>query len=199
MQLLAAVAEANDVGVVWYSGLGIANLVGAGPTVAASRLAWPTCHAVPCRAVLVGAHPIDDVVGRRPDDAPPAHEGLEGVPPLDRALRRLDARRRHGVRGSRERRPIPPAARPRQTGRPANRSSGRLVSRGATHPGGRGREAARLSRVLFPDGEPLFAESLQERYDRMDLRHAVGVLLGNRDLARHLATEAELTTETQSK
>ena len=28
MQLLAAVAEANDVRVVWYSGLGIANLVG---------------------------------------------------------------------------------------------------------------------------------------------------------------------------
>jgi hypothetical protein len=33
-------------------------------------------------------------------------------------------------------------------------------------------------------------DSLQERYDRMDLRHAIGVLMGNRDLARRLAAEA---------
>jgi hypothetical protein len=52
------------------------------------------------------------------------------------------------------------------------------------------REGARLSRVLFPDGEPTLADSLQERYDRMDLRHAIGVLMGNRDLTRRLAAEA---------
>jgi hypothetical protein len=46
-----------------------------------------------------------------------------------------------------------------------------------------------LSRVLFPDGEPALADSLQERYDRMDLRHAIGVLMGNRDLTRRLAAE----------
>jgi hypothetical protein len=38
MQLLAAVAEANDVRVVWYSSLGIANLVGVRSDVAAVEL-----------------------------------------------------------------------------------------------------------------------------------------------------------------
>ena len=38
MQLLAAVAEANDVRLVWYSGLGIANLVGVRADVAAVEL-----------------------------------------------------------------------------------------------------------------------------------------------------------------
>ena len=38
MQLLAAVAEANDVRLVWYSGLGIANLVGARADVAVVEL-----------------------------------------------------------------------------------------------------------------------------------------------------------------
>jgi hypothetical protein len=38
MQLLAAVAEANDVRVVWYANLGIANLVGARADVAAVEL-----------------------------------------------------------------------------------------------------------------------------------------------------------------
>jgi hypothetical protein len=51
------------------------------------------------------------------------------------------------------------------------------------------REGARLSHVLFPDGEPPLADSLQERYDRMDLRFAIGVLMGHRDLFRRLAAE----------
>jgi hypothetical protein len=38
MQLLAAVAEANDVRLVWYSGLGIANLVGVRADVAVVEL-----------------------------------------------------------------------------------------------------------------------------------------------------------------
>ena len=52
------------------------------------------------------------------------------------------------------------------------------------------RDGARLRRVLFPDGEPPLADSLQEHYDRMDLRFAIGVLMGNRDLVRRLAAEA---------
>ena len=44
--------------------------------------------------------------------------------------------------------------------------------------------------MLFPDGEPPLADTLQEHYDRMDLRFAIGVLMGNRDLARRLAAEA---------
>ena len=47
-----------------------------------------------------------------------------------------------------------------------------------------------MSRVLFPEGEPTLADSLQERYDRMDLRFAIAVLMGNRDLSRRLAAEA---------
>ena len=42
-------------------------------------------------------------------------------------------------------------------------------------------ERPRLSRVLFPTAN-LLADALQERYDRMDLRFAIGVLMGNRDL-----------------
>jgi len=52
------------------------------------------------------------------------------------------------------------------------------------------REAARLGRVLFPDGEPPLADTLQERYDHMDLPWAIAVLMGNRDLVRRLAAEA---------
>ncbi|MFP5370573.1 MAG: hypothetical protein ACLGI3_07465 [Actinomycetes bacterium] len=47
-------------------------------------------------------------------------------------------------------------------------------------------------RILFPEGEPSLPDGLQERYDRMDLRFAVGVLMGNRDLVRRLAAEAEV-------
>ena len=47
-----------------------------------------------------------------------------------------------------------------------------------------------MSHVLFPDGEPALDDSQQARYDRMDLRFAIGALMGNRDLARHLAAEA---------
>jgi hypothetical protein len=44
--------------------------------------------------------------------------------------------------------------------------------------------------VLFPDGEPELPDVMQQRYDRMDLRYAIDVLMGNRELARRLATEA---------
>jgi hypothetical protein len=57
-------------------------------------------------------------------------------------------------------------------------------------PAGPVREAARLRHVLFPDGEPTLADSLQERDDRMDLRFAIGVLMRSRYLARRLTAEA---------
>ena len=47
-----------------------------------------------------------------------------------------------------------------------------------------------MSRVLFPDGETALDDSREQRYDRMDLSFAIGVLMGNRDLARRLAAEA---------
>ena len=53
MQLLAAVAEANDVRVVWYSNLGIANLVGVRADVAAVELLFTSLllqvGPAPCR------------------------------------------------------------------------------------------------------------------------------------------------------
>ena len=81
----------------------------------------------------------------------------------------------------------------RRAGRPAPGTTGARAdtAAAAVPPAQRaGGTAARLSRVLFPDGEPTLAESLQEGYDRLDLRFALGVLLDNRDLARRLAAEA---------
>lgn len=47
-----------------------------------------------------------------------------------------------------------------------------------------------MSRILFPDGAPALPATIQDFYDRLDLRYAIGVLTGNRDLARRLAAEA---------
>jgi hypothetical protein len=44
----------------------------------------------------------------------------------------------------------------------------------------------------LPHGEPKLSDTLQERSDRMDLRDAIDVLLGNRDAVRRLAAEARL-------
>lgn len=70
---------------------------------------------------------------------------------------------------------------------PTSGPSGRLTGLG---PATAARESARLSRRLFPDGEPPLPDSLYERYDRMNLRYAVGVLMDHRDLTRRLAAEA---------
>jgi hypothetical protein len=52
-----------------------------------------------------------------------------------------------------------------------------------------------MDRVLFPDGPPGdLPDTLQERYDRMNLRYAVGVLMTNRDLVRRLAAAAAGTS-----
>lgn len=110
---------------------------------------------------FVGVHPIDTVVGRRP----------AGASPISRADTRQVAGR----------------VLRRRVGRPPNRRSGSRTLRWKSPST---REAARLGRVLFPDGEPELLDSLHERYDRMDLRYAVGVLMDNRDLARRLAAEA---------
>ncbi len=110
----------------------------------------------------------------------------EAAPPPGRPLRRRRARRpprRSGAAtGAPPDRPRPPAGpAPGQPALRSPRASGSLA--GST-------ESARLSRVLFPDGEPTLADSLQEHYDRLDLRFAIGVLMGNRDLVRRLAAEA---------
>ncbi len=156
---------------------------------------------------FAGVHPIDTVVGRRPTPQPtttaaprPAPDAARTPPPP--------------APGRRVARRVRPA--PRPAPRPASRPSPRRAAdrlrpphgRPPSFPGrpaetdGRGPAADRaaapdttahsapLGRLLFPDGEPVLPDSLQERYDRMDLRHAIGVLMGNRDLARRLAAEA---------
>lgn len=128
-------------------------------------------------AAFAGVHPIDDVAGRRPGQRPPAVPG-----------RRLRPARRTGAAGHS---PSQPTNRPPT--RPSNRRRGPSGQRhrlGSPVPAPVARGAARISGVLFPDGEPPLAGALQEHYDRMDLHFAVSVLMGNRDLTRRLAAEA---------
>ena len=150
---------------------------------------------------FLGVHPIDTSIGARPTDAPPrdqhADPDADAVPPPGRPLRRRPRRprprrpaRRPGEQRHINRSPAAPAGSASRAGRPANRRPARLAAPGAASPAGPERNSARLSRVLFPDGEPTLADTLQEHYDRMNLRHAIGVLMGNRDLARRLAAEA---------
>jgi hypothetical protein len=57
MQLLAAVAEANDVRVVWYSNLGIANLVGGRADLAAVELLFTSLLLQVARALSAAERP----------------------------------------------------------------------------------------------------------------------------------------------
>ena len=122
----------------------------------------------------------DGLAGLPSDPAtPPAYVG---VPPFDQ----LSGRRAGDA---------PAASRPT----PARSAAERVPDR--SRPAGRRdsvRPAAqrrRIDRVLFPDGPPGdLPDTLQERYDRMNLRYAVGVLMTNRDLVRRLAAEAAGTS-----
>jgi hypothetical protein len=58
MQLLAAVAEANDVQTVWYQGLGIANLVGVRADVAAVELLFTSLLLQAAQAMTVAERPL---------------------------------------------------------------------------------------------------------------------------------------------
>jgi Protein of unknown function (DUF2786) len=58
MQLLAAVAEANDVRLVWYSGLGIANLVGVRADVAAVELLFTSLLLQVAQAMSAAERPV---------------------------------------------------------------------------------------------------------------------------------------------
>jgi hypothetical protein len=59
MQLLAAVAEANDVRVVWYSSLGIANLVGGHADLAAVELLFTSLLLQVARALSAAERPSE--------------------------------------------------------------------------------------------------------------------------------------------
>ncbi|UOY00660.1 HNH endonuclease signature motif containing protein [Blastococcus sp. PRF04-17] len=132
-------------------------------------------------ATFVGVPPLDTVVGRRPEEALPAAPAPRTGPPRTgpprpgRRPTRPTRPRRRGTRGA---------------VRPASRSTGRRTDRRTDRRVDLRREAAQMSRVLFPDGEPALAGHIQERSERLDLHWAIGVLIGNRDLARKLAAEA---------
>jgi hypothetical protein len=154
---------------------------------------------------FIGVSPIDTITGRRPSDAPaggPPPESSIGPAsaPGSRIVRRR--RRRTPQRSPRPRaadrntaagfghagRPAVPQRDRRSPGARATPSLGpvRAVREATAEPA---RGATGMRGLLFPDGEPALAESLQERYDPLDLRYAIGVLMGNRDLARRLAAE----------
>jgi hypothetical protein len=130
------------------------------------------CVDAPCTAkgtaAFAGVNPIDEVAGRRPTDAP----SLAG-----------DAEAPHG-------RPLPRRPATQRRPRAMRRDPRGPAGRRKTAPAGPIGDPARVSRVLFPDGEPTLPDTLQEHYDRMDLRFAIGVLMGNRDVIRRLAAEA---------
>jgi len=50
--------------------------------------------------------------------------------------------------------------------------------------------AAELTALLFPDGPPALVEAMAANGERADIRWAVGVLMGNRDLLRRLEAES---------
>ncbi len=128
MQLLAAVAEANDVRVVWYSSLGIANLVGGRADLAAVELLFTS--------LLLQV--AQRAVGRRTAVGAPV--GVPVVPPVLPARLRAPDRRaaagrqaeRHGRGSGRaRRRPAPGPAQPPGGGRGAGR---RALPTRARHP-----------------------------------------------------------------
>ncbi|SNS98960.1 protein of unknown function [Geodermatophilus pulveris] len=127
-----------------------------------------------------GVHPIDTAVGRRP------------APPADVTTTTEQTAHRHRGRVPSRRRGRRPGARP--AGRPAPGAARRL-RRAPGHTSVRERAdveraGAVLSRTLFPAGEPVLPDAMPVNGERMDLRHAVGVLMGHRAFLRRLATEA---------
>jgi hypothetical protein len=137
---------------------------------------------------FVGVSPIDTVVGRRPA-VPVSSTPAARVAGTGRILhRRPTPARRPDPRRDRTRRTAP-AGPTVLAGRPPSRRPGRRTAFDRPPEATAERQAARVSRILYPAGEPALADSLQERYDRMDLRYALGVLMDNRDLARRLAAE----------
>jgi hypothetical protein len=124
---------------------------------------------------FAGVHPIDSAVARRPAAAQPT-----AAQPTARADLAAGTAGRVLDRTSTR----PATATRRSSAPPRGRRPRRIRPRWAPDPR---RDAARLDRVLFPDGVPDLPDRVQDTYDRMDLRFAVDVLMGNREPARRRA------------
>ncbi|SNR38213.1 HNH endonuclease signature motif containing protein [Blastococcus mobilis] len=141
---------------------------------------------------FAGVHPIDTVVGRRPHAQAIVLEPAERQP-AERCLPATGDRRRRGARPART--PAGPAPGGRTATSP-HLSRHRSHRKGTRHPGSSTprppitRTDAAIAATLFPTGEPALPDAMPAGGERMDVRHVVGVLMGNRDLVRRLAAEA---------
>ena len=136
---------------------------------------------------FTGVHPVDVEVGRRPVEVTAVHTGSAGARSRSRTAPGRGRRRRPGSRPGRG--SMPPTA-------PAScavRRSGRVRRRPEATPAS-GESVAAMSRALFPSGEPPLPEAMPVNGERMDLRYAVGVLMGHRDLVRRLAAGSATTS-----
>src|SRR4051794_14077940 len=141
---------------------------------------------------FAGVPPIDTVIGRHPADAlrPAPESGAHTE--AARSLGRRPPPRRPGRHRPPDRRTTTPTGHPGDAGGPAHRRAGRRTAFDRPPEATAQRQSVRVSAALYPDGEPSLAGSLQERHDRMDLRYAIGVLMGNRDAARRMTAEGRV-------
>jgi hypothetical protein len=94
--------------------------------------------------------------------------------------------------------------------RPADARTNRAATHAGKAPAGRSdrtRPGARpnprrpaatrhIGATLFPSGEPPLPDALRANGERMDMRYVIGVLMGNRDLARRLTAEQGVSAGT---
>jgi hypothetical protein len=98
-----------------------------------------------------------------PGSLPEGGEAFAGVHPIDQRTGRRPATAR----------PAETLSMPRKPAIPAD-----------------GIGTAGMTALLFPDGPPDLVDAMAVNGERADLRWAVGVLMGNRDLLRRLAAES---------
>lgn len=141
---------------------------------------------------FVGVHPVDGEVGRRPADADIAPQDRRAPRPepgrlAERCSVRPTARQRRSGRSSGADRPGrsgPP--RPARRAGPSPEHLHRSRPRQAARAERLHRTGAAIGSLLFPAGEPPLPDLMRANGEPMNLAWVVGVLMGNRDLARRL-------------
>ncbi|RZU33692.1 HNH endonuclease signature motif containing protein [Blastococcus saxobsidens] len=186
---------------------------GAADAAFASGLAGAAPEPVQGDDVYAGVHPFDTTIGRRPIAAPAAGRATAGAsvtsnPDPDPAAPTAPTPPTPPTASSRRRAGAGTASRTPRSRRRSHRRSGTgqhprrtclRTATGAVIRGSRGtvstvvETCTRLplvEEVLFPEGAPAPAGPPQAPYERLDMAHAIGVLMGNRDLVRRLAAES---------